>query len=426
MSKRAVIYTLGCRLNCADTALLTNRLESSGYTVVPEFSTDFDLAVINSCAVTAEAVRKSRQTLRKLKKNHPEAIFLVTGCAVEVNADLFRADGADYVLTNPDKKDLIPILSGITAANKSSGDFCENFNEFAVSRFPFRSRAFVKIQEGCNNFCTYCIVPYVRGRERSRKSAEVLDDCKQLIDSGFPEIVLTGVNTCAYCDDGKMLGDLIYAISELTGDFRIRLSSTEPHFNNRGLIDIMASTPKICRFLHLSLQHGCDRILQAMNRHYTTNQYADFVAEAREKIPGLHVGTDIIAGFPGETDEDFEICTEFVDKMQFANAHIFTYSPRPGTPAATMPNRPDGKIAGIRAARLREITAVSKQKFIRSQLGQDLQVIFETSSNGMLHGWSDNYIAVCAPENTAVTGCITSLKATENSVFLNGNELPQL
>jgi threonylcarbamoyladenosine tRNA methylthiotransferase MtaB len=188
----------------------------------------------------------------------------------------------------------------------------------------------------------------------------------------------------------------------------------------------MASTPKICRFLHLSLQHGCDRILQAMNRHYTTNQYADFVAEAREKIPGLHVGTDIIAGFPGETDEDFEICTEFVTKMQFANAHIFTYSPRPGTPAATMPNRPDGKIAGIRAARLREITAVSKQKFIRSQLGQDLQVIFETSSNGMLHGWSDNYIAVCAPENTAVTGCITSLKATENSVFLNGNELPQL
>ena len=223
-----------------------------------------------------------------------------------------------------------------------------------------------------------------------------------------------------------MLGDLIYAISELPGDFRIRLSSTEPHFNNRNLIDIMAGTPKICRFLHLSLQYGCDRILQAMNRHYTTSQYADFVAEAREKIPGLHIGTDIIAGFPGETDEDFEICSEFVNQMQFANAHIFTYSPRPGTPAATMSDRPDSKTAGMRAARLREITAISKQNFIRSQLGKELQVIFETSSKGMLHGWSDNYIAVSVPENTAKKGRIPFLKATEDIVFLNGNELQQL
>ena len=424
MNKKAVIYTLGCRLNSADTALLTSRLELAGYTVIPEQQSDFDLAVVNSCAVTAEAVRKSRQTLRKLKKNHPQALFLVTGCAVEVNADLFRADGADYVLTNPDKKDLAAILGGMTAANKSSGEFRENFLELVNSSFPFRSRAFVKIQEGCNNFCTYCIVPYVRGRERSRKFTEVLDDCRQLIDSGFPEIVLTGVNTCAYSDEGKTLGELIHSIAELPGDFRIRLSSTEPHFNNRGLIEIMAQTPKICRFLHLSLQHGCDRILKAMNRHYTTSQYADFVAEAREKIPGLHIGTDIIAGFPGETDEDFSVCAEFVQKMQFANAHIFTYSPRPGTPAAEMPDRPDGKTAGLRAGRLREIAAVSKQEFINSQLGTELQVIFETASNGMLHGWSDNYIAVSVPENNAKCGCITSVKAEKNTVSVPDNLLP--
>ena len=424
MNKKAVIYTLGCRLNCADTALLTSRLELAGYTVVSEQQTDFDLAVINSCAVTAEAVRKSRQTLRKLKKNNPQAAFLVTGCAVEVNAEQFRTDGADYVLTNPDKKDLTAILAGMTAANKSSGECRENFQELVTSSFPFRSRAFVKIQEGCNNFCTYCIVPYVRGRERSRKFAEVLDDCRQLIDSGFPEIVLTGVNTCAYSDDGKTLGELIHSIAELPGDFRIRLSSTEPHFNNRNLIDIMAETPKVCRFLHLSLQHGCDRILKAMNRHYTSSQYADFVAEAREKIPGLHIGTDIIAGFPGETDDDFAVCAEFVQKMQFANAHIFTYSPRPGTPAATMPDRPDGKTAGLRAARLREITAISKQEFINSQLGTELQVIFETASNGMLHGWSDNYIAVSVPENSAEKGCITTVKAAKNTVSIPDNLLP--
>ena len=415
MNKKAVIFTLGCRLNSADTALLTSRLALAGYDVVPE-SQEFDLAIINTCAVTAEAVRKSRQTLRRLKKSHPHAVFLAAGCAVEVNADLFRADGADHILTNPDKKDLTAILAGMTAANKSSGEFKENFNEFATSSFPFRSRAFVKIQEGCNNFCTYCIVPYVRGRERSRKFSEALEDCRQLIDSGFPEIVLTGVNTCAYDDDGKKLGDLIYAISELPGDFRIRLSSTEPHFNNRSLIDVMASTPKICRFLHLSLQHGCDRVLKAMNRHYSTAEYADFVAEAREKIPGLHVGTDVIAGFPGETDEDFEICAEFVRKMQFANAHIFTYSPRPGTPAAIMPDRPDGKTAGIRAGRLREIAADGKKEFILSQLGKELPVIFETSAKGMLHGWSDNYIAVSVPENTAKTGCIIRLTATEKNL----------
>ena len=161
-----------------------------------------------------------------------------------------------------------------------------------------------------------------------------------------------------------------------------------------------------------------------MNRHYTTSQYADFVAEAREKIPGLHIGTDIIAGFPGETDDDFAVCADFVQKMQFANAHIFTYSPRPGTPAAAMPDRPDGKTAARRAKCLREITAVSKQEFINSQLGTELQVIFETVSNGMLHGWSDNYIAVSVPENSAKTGCITTVKAGKNTVSVPDDLLP--
>ena len=421
--KKAVIYTLGCRLNCADTALLTCRLERSGYRVVPEQEQDFDLAVINTCAVTAEAVRKSRQTLRRIKKAHPDTRFLVTGCAVEVNAEAFKSDGADYILTNPDKKDLESILSGLAAANRSSGEFSENFSEKAWSVFPFRSRAFVKIQEGCNNFCTYCIVPYVRGRERSRNFSEVLADCRQLVDAGFPEIVLTGVNTCAYCDGNKVLADLIHAVAEIPGDFRIRLSSTEPHFNNRNLIDIMAETPKICRFLHLSLQYGNNRILKAMNRHYTVEEYADFVSAARDRIPGLHIGTDIIAGFPGETDDDFTECLDFVEKMQFANAHIFTYSPRPGTPAATMPNRPDGKTADERAARLRKVSARSKQNFIQSQLGKELQVIFETSSKGMLHGWSDNYIAVSVPENQAKTGCITRLTATNENVSADADLL---
>ena len=419
MKKFAEIHTLGCRLNIADSALLTARIRAAGYELSPG-GVSADLIVLNSCAITAEAAAKSRRMVRRMRRENPGAKIIVTGCASQLDPESFISAGADLSLPNAGKK-AIPEGGSFQDESPLTG-----FREDSFSEFPFRSRAFIKIQEGCNNFCTYCIVPYVRGRERSRALDEVIADCRNAVEAGFPEIVLTGVNTCAYSDDGKMLGDLIYAISELPGDFRIRLSSTEPHFNNRNLIDIMAGTPKICRFLHLSLQYGCDRILQAMNRHYTTSQYADFVAEAREKIPGLHIGTDIIAGFPGETDEDFEICSEFVNQMQFANAHIFTYSPRPGTPAATMSDRPDSKTAGMRAARLREITAISKQNFIRSQLGKELQVIFETSSKGMLHGWSDNYIAVSVPENTAKKGRITFLKATEDIVFLNGNELPQL
>ena len=418
MKKRAVIFTLGCRLNCADTALLTTRLERSGYTVIPENSEFFDLAVINTCAVTAEAVRKSRQQLRKLRNSNPFSTFIAAGCAVEIHGREFLEDGADHILTNPDKKELENILAGNAANNFSSNDFSENFNEFAHSSFPFRSRAFVKIQEGCNNFCTYCIVPHVRGRERSRNFNEVLDDCKQLVDSGFPELVLTGVNTCAYFDNGKNLGDLIHAISCIPGDFRIRLSSTEPHMNNRGLIDIMAETPKVCRFLHLSLQHGCNRILKAMNRHYSAEEYADFVSEAREKIPGLHIGSDVIAGFPGETDADHQKGVEFVKKMQFANLHVFTYSPRPGTPAADMPGRPAKATAAARAAKLREIGADSKQKFILQQTGKTLGVIFETASGGMMHGWSDNYIAVKMPEVQEHMVKILQVQLTEKNTRL--------
>ncbi|MBR7104862.1 MAG: tRNA (N(6)-L-threonylcarbamoyladenosine(37)-C(2))-methylthiotransferase MtaB [Lentisphaeria bacterium] len=418
MDKKAVVFTLGCRLNCADTALLISRLKESGYAVLSEEAQEFDLAVINSCAVTAEAVRKSRQVLRKLRKQHPGSQFLVTGCAAELSGEQFKADGADWVLTNPDKKDLSAILAGQQALNRLSGEFSSNFNEFVNSSFPFRSRAFVKIQEGCNNFCTYCIVPYVRGRERSRKFEEVLADCRQLVAAGYPELVLTGVNTCAYADDGRELGDLIRAVADIPGEFRIRLSSTEPHLNNRKLIDVMAETPKVCRFLHLSLQHGCDRILKLMNRHYSSAEYADFVAEARARIPGLHLGSDVIAGFPGETEEDHLAGLEFVKKMQFANLHVFTYSPRPGTPAAVMPEQVSGPVASRRSRELRQAGEESKAAFAASLTGQEQQVIFETAANGMIHGWSDNYVAFTMPENAVPAGRIVTVTATAENMLV--------
>ena len=416
MKKNAVVRTLGCRLNSADTALLQARLERSGFTILPDDAVSFDIAVLNTCAVTAEAVRKSRQELRKLRRLSPHAVIAVIGCAVEAAGDSFRQDGADLVLTNPDKKDIAGILAGLPAANRASLEMTENFCESAQAVFPFRSRAFVKIQEGCNNFCTYCIVPLVRGPERSRKFDEVVSECRRLTEEGFPEIILTGVNTCAYADEGRDLGDLVRAVAALPGDFRIRLSSTEPHVANRSVIDVMAETPKVCRFLHLSLQHGCDRILKAMNRHYLAEEYADFVSEARRKIPGLHLGSDVIAGFPGETEEDFAECAAFVQRMEFANLHVFTYSPRPGTPAADMPDRPDGKTAERRAAILRQIGVEGKKKFIRSQIGSLLPVIFETVSAGIARGWSDNYIQVSVPAESVRTGVITPVRADEKNL----------
>lgn len=423
MAKYAAITTLGCRLNHADTALLTRRLERAGYELVPvDFAGQLDLVFINSCAVTAEAVRKSRQTLRNLRKKNPLAKIIVSGCAAQVAAENMTADGADIVFGNSGKRELEDFLAD--PGHVENTLFQPVFSENATSSFPFRSRAFIKIQEGCNNFCTYCIVPHVRGRERSRSFEEALEDCRNAIAAGFPEIILTGVNTCAYDDNGRTLGDLIRKISEIDGDFRIRLSSTEPNFKNLGLLDVMAETPKVCRFLHISLQHGCDRILKAMNRHYTTSDFARFVELARKKMPDIHIGTDIIAGFPGESDDDFEKCCRFAEDMQFSNSHIFTYSRRPGTPAADMPGQIPEKVKKTRSSILRQIAARSALDFASSQLDRELEVIFEQSRNGRITGWSDNYLGVISPEGSFPTGKIVKVRAAkENLAILCGEEV---
>lgn len=424
LKSEAILHTIGCRLNTADTALLTGRLETANYRIVAESAAPA-LIVINSCAVTAEAVRKSRQAVRKFRHAYPEAVIIVTGCAAELDPETFRREtSADLVLTNPEKREIVPQLieylntrhpgGGI---RRSGDEPVTSFHEEAFGRFPFRSRAFIKVQEGCNNFCTYCIVPHVRGRERSRAFDEVLEECRQAVAAGFPELVLTGVNICAYSDGGRDLGGLISAIARLEGDFRIRLSSTEPDPHNLALLDVMASEPRVCRFLHLALQHGSDRILQRMNRHYTTAEYAQFAAEARKKIPDLHLGSDLIVGFPGETEEDFAESCAFVESMRFANLHIFSYSPRAGTPAAEFPDPVPPEIMKERYGRMREVAATGKRFFRDSQLGRTLPVIFETvDSHGFLRGWSDNYLAVHLPSGEAPTGRIVPVVATEENL----------
>ena len=264
------------------------------------------------------------------------------------------------------------------------------------------------------------IVQPVKRQIRSRAFDEVLADCRKAVEAGFPELVLTGVNTCAYSDSGRDLGALVHEIARIDGEFRIRLSSTEPAPGNRSLLDVMSSEPKVCRFLHLALQNGSDRILAAMNRHYTTAEYADFVRAARERIPGIHLGSDLIVGFPGETEEDFAESCRFVESMEFANLHIFTYSPRAGTPAAALPGRIPPDVAKERHKRLEVIAAESKRRFIAGLYGQKLPVIFERiDSDGMARGWSDNYVELRVPADEVPLDRIVPVEATAENTASN-------
>lgn len=422
MENRSVrIVTLGCRLNQADSALLIDRLTGAGFVIQEEDAAAAPAAVIvNSCSVTAAAAAKSRQAARKFRRLYPEALVILTGCSAELDYHCGRtAEEGIVILSNPEKRDLGNRIEALlrgklppepVALSRDAGTAV--FRENAFGRFPFRSRAFIKIQEGCDNFCTYCIVPYSRGRERSRAFDEVVSDCRRAVEAGFPEVVLTGVNTCAYNDGGRTLDDLIETLCEtVPGAWRLRLSSTEPAPGNLGLLEVMARHPgRVCRFLHLALQHGSDRILKAMNRHYTAAEYAVFAAEARRLMPDIHLGSDVIVGFPGESEEDFAESCRFIEKVGFANLHIFSYSKRAGTPAAAMPGQvPEA----VKKRRHRELETAARQMaedFRRSQLGKTLPVIFETvDSRHMAHGWSDNYLAVVRPADTVPLRRIVSV-----------------
>lgn len=413
MTGFARIITLGCRLNAADTALMYTALMERGYQVSETEKPQ--VVIVNTCAVTAEAERKTRQTLRKLRRKYPLATLVAIGCAAAVDKQSMFAAGADFVCGNAGKRELANLLSfgSVTGMTTDTGGA---FRERRLSSFPFRSRAFIKIQEGCDNRCSYCIVPRLRGGARSRAFDEVLEDCRHALDSGLPEIVLTGVNTCTYADGEKRLPELLAAVSALPGDFRIRIGSTEPAFRGRGLVDAVAELPKMCRFLHLSLQHGSDAVLKRMNRHYTAEEYAELVLDAKRRIKGLHLGTDVIVGFPGESDAEFAESCRFIERIGFANIHVFAYSPRPGTPAAEMDGRPSPDTVRNRCGELRRIAQKAACDFAESQLGENLPVIFERSENGVARGWSDNYLEVTAPADEVALGKISRVTATRDNI----------
>lgn len=397
----ASVVTLGCRLNQADSALLCDRLRRCGFQIVDEdYEESPNLVIVNSCTVTATAARKTRQLLTSIRHKHPYAYIILTGCAAEVDEELKEDSDFDILLTKAEKKNLESILErrfNIQHHDYKPSETVDEtvFKEDAVAYFPFKSRANLKIQEGCNNFCTYCIVPYARGRERSRDVEEIMADFKQLLEAGFHEIVITGVNVCNYNCGGLDLAGLLEKLIAVEGDFRIRLGSTEPGEILPRVIDLMASTPKICDFLHLPLQAGTDEILKAMGRKYTLAEYKSMIDCARSKMPHIHIGSDLIVGFPGETAELFEQSCEFVKSMHFANLHVFPFSPRKGTKAEKLPGRIPVEEMVRRVEATKPIKAACAAEFAKSLIGTELSVLFErTLANNGYEGWSSNYVKV--------------------------------
>ncbi len=397
----ASVVTLGCRLNQADSALLCDRLRRCGFQIVDEdYEESPNLVIVNSCTVTATAARKTRQLLTSIRHKHPYAYIILTGCAAEVDEELKEDSDFDILLTKAEKKNLESILErrfNIQHHDYKPSETVDEtvFKEDAVAYFPFKSRANLKIQEGCNNFCTYCIVPYARGRERSRDVEEIMADFKQLLEAGFHEIVITGVNVCNYNCGGLDLVGLLEKLIAVESDFRIRLGSTEPGEILPRVIDLMASTPKICDFLHLPLQAGTDEILKAMGRKYTLAEYKSMIDCARSKMPHIHIGSDLIVGFPGETAELFEQSCEFVKSMHFANLHVFPFSPRKGTKAEKLPGRIPVEEMVRRVEATKPIKAACAAEFAKSLIGTELSVLFErTLANNGYEGWSSNYVKV--------------------------------
>ena len=355
---KAALHNLGCKVNAYETEAMQQILEEAGYEIVP-FSEYADVYVINTCSVTNMADRKSRQMLHRAKKQNPDAIVVGAGCYVQTKeAQALVDESIDIVIGNNKKHELVPLLREYEASHRKMACVADinhekqAYEELSLSRTAEHTRAFIKVQDGCNQFCTYCIIPFARGRVRSRELPDVLQEIRTLAKSGYREVVLTGIHLSSYgVDNGESLLHLIEAVHELEGIERIRLGSLEPRIVTDAFAKRLSELPKICPHFHLSLQSGCDTVLSRMNRRYDTAEYEAGCALLRRYFEHPAITTDVIVGFPGETDEEFETTERYLERIHFYEMHIFQYSRREGTKAAAMPDQvPEAvKTAGTRS-----------------------------------------------------------------------------
>lgn len=406
MGKKAALHNLGCKVNAYETEAMQQMLEKAGYEIVP-FAPGADVYVINTCTVTNIADRKSRQMLHKAKKMNPHAIVVAAGCYVQAaKEDLEVDDAIDIVIGNNRKKELVEILREYEQSQKEEFVMDVNhtgeYEELSISRTAEHTRAYIKVQDGCNQFCSYCIIPYARGRVRSRELEDVLTEVKELAANGYQEVVLTGIHLSSYgIDRGTTLMNLILAVHEIHGIRRIRLGSLEPRIITEEFAATLSSLPKICPHFHLSLQSGCDATLKRMNRKYTAEEYFEKCRILRKYFERPALTTDVIVGFPGETEEEFEITREFLTRIEFYETHIFKYSRRKGTRAAEMENQVSDEKKTERSNILLELNRENKELYENERTGKTDEVLFEElvmlDGEAYYTGHTKEYIRMAIP-----------------------------
>lgn len=418
--KTVAFYTLGCKVNQYETEAMAELFQKNGYTVV-NTEDKADVYVINTCTVTNLGDRKSRQFIRRAKRMNKDAIVAVVGCYVQVSPDeVFEIEDVDLVIGTSDKNKIVELCEEVKEKNKRMKiveDIMKvrEFEEMSIDEVKGKTRAFIKIQEGCNQYCSYCIIPYARGPVRSRNLENIVREVGKLGQKGFKEIVLTGIHVASY---GKDLGDIrlidvIEAIHYVEGIERIRLSSLEPTIITEDFMNRLSKLPKVCDHFHLSLQSGSNTVLKRMNRKYTTEEYLSIVKLIRKYMPDVGLTTDIIVGFPGETDEEFEETYDFVKEVGFSRIHVFKYSPREGTPAAKFKNQVDGTIKTERSKKLIELGERLTKTFNERFVGKIMDVLFEEEvkgKSGLMEGYTTNYIRVAALGDNSIEGRILPVR----------------
>ena len=430
---KAALHNLGCKVNAYETEAMQQILEEAGYEIVP-FSEYADVYVINTCSVTNMADRKSRQMLHRAKKQNPDAIVVGAGCYVQTKeAQALVDESIDIVIGNNKKHELVPLLREYEASHRKMACVADikhekqAYEELSLSRTAEHTRAFIKVQDGCNQFCTYCIIPFARGRVRSRELPDVLQEIRTLAKSGYREVVLTGIHLSSYgVDNGESLLHLIEAVHELEGIERIRLGSLEPRIVTDAFAKRLSELPKICPHFHLSLQSGCDTVLSRMNRRYDTAEYEVGCALLRRYFEHPAITTDVIVGFPGETDEEFETTERYLERIHFYEMHIFQYSRREGTKAAAMPDQVPEAVKKERSEKLLALGHRMSEEFRRYYLGRQVTALLEEEflydGKRYYTGYTKEYVKVAVEtekdlSNTFVTGTLKT-QLTEDIYLL--------
>ena len=403
--KKAALHNLGCKVNAYETEAMQQILEDAGYEIVP-FSEYADVYVINTCSVTNMADRKSRQMLHKAKKMNPDAIVVGAGCYVQTKeAQAFVDESIDIVIGNNKKHELLLLIEEFERTNKKTKSVVDinhvkqEYEELFLEKTAEHTRAFIKVQDGCNQFCTYCIIPFARGRVRSRNAEDVMNEVKRLVAHGFKEVVLTGIHLSSYgVDTDDSLLHLVQLVNEIDGIERIRLGSLEPRIVTEEFVQALSAMPKVCPHFHLSLQSGCDATLQRMNRRYDTAEYENGCRILRKYYEHPAITTDVIVGFPGETEEEFAQTKEYLERIHFYEMHIFQYSKREGTKAAVMPNQVLEPVKKVRSGELLALEKKMSEEFREYYIGKTVTALmeenYEYKGETYCVGYTQEYVKV--------------------------------